>query len=151
MFYLTFEILIKDVKFSRKSIGIDKGLSTIGDGIVNLAYSIAKSLYLTKHSVNNKIIRTGKSVNKKVLSNALKNADMKDFARSRADAHDMADTAEAIVAYIWLNNKLAFGEIVALLEENLSGDLHQNQEENNAATEAFTNLLKAAKKHLPEV
>ncbi len=147
---MSFEILVKDVKFSRKSIGIDKGLATIGDGVVNLAYSIAKSLYLTKHSVNNKIIRTGKSVNKKVLSNALKNADMKDFARSRSDAHDMADTAEAIVAYIWLNNKLAFSEIVTVLEEKLSGDLRQNQEENKAATVAFTSLLTAAKKYLPE-
>ena len=47
---MDYEFLIADLnrKKSQKSIGTDKGLAKIGDGIVNLAYSVAKSIYLTK-------------------------------------------------------------------------------------------------------
>ena len=105
MFY---DFLIKDIELnkSQKILGTDKGLAKIGDSIVNLAYSMAKSIYLTKNSKNNKIVRTGWKVSKTVLANALKETGMKNFARSRANAHDIADTAEALVAYVWLKEKM---------------------------------------------
>jgi len=148
---MAYTFLISDLNRlnTQKSIGTDKGLAKIGDGIVNLAYSMAKSIYLTKNSSNN-ILRTGLKVSKKILSNALKNAEMKSFARSRADAHDLANTVEAILAYVWLSNKITLHEIIDFLTENLSGNLHNRTEEIHSATEAFTNLLNYIKKDLPE-
>ena len=109
---MSYKFLISDLN-SQKRIGTDKGLAKIGDGIVNLTYSIAKSIYLTENRVN--ILRTGLKVSKTILSNALKNADMKKFAKNRADAHDLANTVEAIVAYVFLNNKMTLNEIIDFL------------------------------------
>ena len=144
---MSYEFLIRDLN-SQKSIGTDKGLAKIGDGIVNLAYSIAKSIYLTENSSN--ISRTGLKVNKTILSNALKNANMKNFAKKRADAHDLANTVEALVAYVFLNNNITLSEIIDFLKKNLSGNIQNRTQEAIAATNAFTNLLIHIKKFLPE-
>ena len=144
---MSYKFLISDLN-SQKRIGTDKGLAKIGDGIVNLAYSIAKSIYLTENSSN--IIRTGIKVNKTILSNALKNAGMKNFAKNRADAHDLANTVEAIIAYVYLNNKMTLNEIIDFLKDNLSGDIQSRTLEIKNASVAFTNLLNYTKKFLPE-
>ena len=144
---MSYKFLISDLN-SQKRIGTDKGLAKIGDGIVNLAYSIAKSIYLTENSSN--ILRTGIKVNKTILSNALKNADMKNFAKNRADAHDLANTVEAIVAYVLLNDKMTLNEIIDFLKDNLSGDIQSRTLEIKNASVAFTNLLNYTKKFLPE-
>jgi len=88
---MPYDFLLKDINstLTCKSIGTDRGLAKIGDGIVNLTYSIAKSIFLTKVNKNNKSIRTGLKVSKKILAEALKKADMKKFSKSRADAHDL--------------------------------------------------------------
>ncbi len=149
---MDYEFLIEDLnKFkSQKSIGTDKGLAKIGDGIVNLAYSVAKSIFLTKNNLQHKIYRTGSKVSKQILANALKNADMKDFAKNRADAHDLADTGEALVAYVWLSKNLTLNEIIDFLTNKLSGDLTNRSEEIKSATIAFTNLFINIRKFLPE-
>ncbi len=149
---MDYEFLIEDLnKFkSQKSIGTDKGLAKIGDGIVNLAYSVAKSIFLTKNNLQHKIYRTGSKVSKQILANALKNADMKDFAKNRADAHDLADTGEALVAYVWLSKNLTLNEIIGFLTNKLSGDLTNRSEEIKSATIAFTNLFINIRKFLPE-
>lgn len=148
---MNFEFLISDLNKNKnlfqKAIGTDKGLAKIGDGIVNLAYSVAKSSYLTNNSKN--IIRTGLKVSKTILSNALKNANLKDFAKNRANAHDLANTVEALIAYVWLNNNITLNEIIKLLIDNISGDLTIRTEEIKNATIAFTNLLNHLKKFLP--
>ena len=144
---MSYKFLISDLN-SQKRIGTDKGLAKIGDGIVNLAYSIAKSIYLTENSSN--ILRTGIKVNKTILSNALKNAGMKNFAKNRADAHDLANTVEAIIAYVLLNDKMTLNEIIDFLKDNLSGDIQSRTLEIKNATVAFTNLLNFIKKFLPE-
>jgi len=144
---MSYKFLISDLN-SQKRIGTDKGLAKIGDGIVNLAYSIAKSIYLTENSSN--ILRTGIKVNKTILSNALKNAGMKNFAKNRADAHDLANTVEAIVAYVLLNDKMTLNDIIDFLKDNLSGDIQSRTLEIKNATVAFTNLLNYTKKFLPE-
>ncbi|MHA1275442.1 MAG: ribonuclease III family protein [Promethearchaeota archaeon] len=149
---MDFKSLLKDInsyKF-RKIIGTDKGLAKIGDGLVNLSYSVAKSLYLTKNSTENNSIRTGLKVSKTILANALKNADMKSFAKNRADAHDLADTVEAIIAYIWLNKNMTVSEIIEFITNNLNGDLTIRNEEIKCATIAFEKLLKHIKQFLPE-
>ena len=147
---MDYKFLIRDLNLNKaqRAIGKDKGLAQIGDGIVNLTYSMAKSMFLTKNNENNQIFRTGVKVSKKILANALKNADMKDFAKTRADAHDLANTTEALVAYVWLNNHLSLHEIIDLLSSNLSGDLSIRNEEIKIATEAFTKLLTHIKKFL---
>ncbi len=149
---MDYEFLIRDLNISKsqKAIGTDKGLAKIGDGIVNLTYSMAKSIVLTQSNLNNKVLRTGLKVSKKILADSLKNADMKKFAKSRADAHDLADTVEALVAYIWLSNQMSLNEIIDLLTSNLSGNLTIRSEEIKNATEAFTKLLITIKKLLPQ-
>jgi hypothetical protein len=146
-----YDFLLKDLKkdFTPKKIGTDKGLAKIGDGVVNLSYSLAKSIYLTQNSKTNNIIRTGIKVSKNILAEALKLANMKEFAKSRADAHDMADTVEALVAFIYLNNSMSMNDITNHLLEDLSGNLLNRQEEIESARKAFTSLLKEMKKYLP--
>ena len=148
---MDYDFLISDLNLnkSQKGIGTDKGLAKIGDGNVNLVYSVAKSIYLTKNNLNNKNVRTGKKVGKTILGDALKNANMKHFAKTRANAHDLADTVESLVAYIWLNNNMTLKEIIHFLVDNLSGDLYNRTEEIINATVTFTNLLNHIKKFLP--
>ena len=148
---MPFEFLIIDLPDLQKSIGTDKGLAKIGDNVVNLSYSLAKSIHLTKNNLQNKTVRTGLKVNKTILANALKNADMKKtFAKTRADAHDLADTVEALIAYVWISNKMTLNEIVSFLTEHLAGDLTIRSQEIEKATKAFTNLLIYMKKFLPD-
>ncbi len=146
---MPFKILLRDVKESQKSIGTDKGLAKIGDPVVNLAYSIAKSLKLSQDSSNNRVYRTGNKVSKEVLSSALKLALMRNFAKTRADSHDMADSVEAIIAYAWLKDIITIDQMISFLAENLQGNLKDRKEEINAAIIAFKNLLLHVKKSLP--
>ncbi len=149
---MAYNFLLKDLNLNltQKSIGTDKGLAKIGDGVVNLTYSVAKSMYLTRNNKNNKIIRTGKKVNKTILAEALKDANMKSFSRNRANAHDLADTVEAIIAYIWFSEKMAMEEMINLLADSLTGDLYIRHIEIESAKIAFTKLLNHIKKYLPE-
>lgn len=149
---MVYDFLIKDIssKTSQKAIGTDKGLAKIGDGIVNLTYSVAKSIYLTKNNLNNKIIRTGKKVNKSILADALRNANLKIYAKTRADAHDLADTVEALIAYMWLSGNMSLDTMINIISENLSSGFHSRTAEIKNATMAFTRLLEYMKKYLPE-
>jgi hypothetical protein len=150
---MDYEFLIKDIdlNISQKNIGTDKGLAKIGDGIVNLSYSVAKSIFLTKNNLNKKVIRTGSKVSKNILAIALKNADLRKFAKTRADSHDLADTAEAIIAYIWLHGKFDLHDMINILVNNLKGNLYNRTEEIKYATEAFTILFANIKPFLPKI
>jgi len=149
---MSYDFLLKDINhnLTQKSIGTDKGLAKIGDGVVNLTYSIAKSIVLTRNSKNNNTIRTGLKVSKMILANALKEADMKNFAKNRSDAHDLADTVEALVAYVWLIKKMTIEDIINFLVGSLNGNLTVRGEEIKNATIAFRKLLNEIKKYLPE-
>ena len=149
---MDYEYLIRDLNQtnSRKIIGTDKGLAKIGDGVINLAFSVAKSIFLTSNSTNKKIVRTGLKVNRNILSNALKNANMKDFAKRRGDAHDLADTVEAIIAYVWLSEKMTLSDIIDFLKNHFEGDFRIKAQESKSATQAFTKLLIHVIKYLPE-
>jgi len=149
---MSFDFLLKDLNnnLTQKSIGTDKGLAKIGDSIVNLTYSVAKSIVLTRNSKTIKSIRTGMKVSKTILANALKKADMKKFSKSRADAHDIADTVEALIAYVWFIKKMTIEDIINFLVDSLDENLTVRSEEIKNATVAFTNLLIHIKKYLPE-
>jgi hypothetical protein len=148
---MVYDFLVKDLKLhlSQKSIGTDKGLAKIGDGIVNLVYSVAKSIYLTKATNTKAVIRTGTKVSRTILSDALRHSDMKDFSKSRADAHDLADTVESIIAFVWLNNDITIHLMIDLLVASLHGNLNNRKEEIANAKEAFTELLNNIKQYLP--
>ena len=75
---------------------------------------------------------------------------MKDFAKNRANAHDLADTVEALIAYVWLGKKMTLNEIIDFLGENISGDLTIRTEEIKNATDAFCSLLRWIRKFLPK-
>jgi len=149
---MSFDFLLKDLNnnLTQKSIGTDKGLAKIGDSIVNLTYSVAKSIVLTRNSKTKKTIRTGMKVSKTILANALKKADMKRFSKSRADAHDIADSVEALIAYVWFIEKMTIEDIINFLVDSLKENLTVRSEEIKNATVAFTNLLIHIKKYLPE-
>jgi len=148
---MPYEFLLTDINknLTEKAIGTDKGLAKIGDGIVNLAYSVAKSIYLTRNNASKRSIRTGMKVGKNILAEALKEASMKSFAKNRADSHDLADTVESLIAYVWLSGKISTKEIIDFLASNFSGDLNNRVQEINSARQAFTNLLKLIKKFIP--
>ncbi|MGV9172774.1 MAG: ribonuclease III family protein, partial [Promethearchaeia archaeon] len=150
---MDFKFLIDDLQSAphlQKRIGTDKGLAKIGDGIVNLTYSVAKSLYLSEQRASKQPKRTGKKVGKKILAQALKNAELKQFAKNRADAHDLADTAEAIIAYVWLSQELSVKQIIEILYKCLQGSLEKRIEERKNAIVAFTRLLLYLKRFLPK-
>ncbi|MFX1449131.1 MAG: ribonuclease III family protein [Promethearchaeota archaeon] len=149
---MSYDFLLKDFNntLTQKSIGTDKGLAKIGDSIVNLTYSVAKSIVLTRNSKNDKSVRTGVKVSKTILANAIREAEMKEFSKSRADAHDMADTAEALIAYTWLLKRMTIEDIINFLVDSLRGNLTVRHEEIQNATKAFRKLLIEIKKYLPE-
>ena len=149
---MSYDFLLKDLNnnLTQKSIGTDKGLAKIGDSIVNLTYSVAKSIVLTRNSKTKNPIRTGMKVSKTILANALKKADMKKFSKNRADAHDIADSVEALIAYVWIIEKMTIEDIINFLVESLKENLTVRSEEIKNATVAFTNLLIHIKKYLPE-
>jgi dsRNA-specific ribonuclease len=148
---MAYDFLVKDLKLhlSQKSIGTDKGLAKIGDAIVNLVYSVAKSIYMTKTTNTKVVIRTGTKVSKTILADALRHSDMKGFSKSRADAHDLADTVEAIIAFVWLNNDITIHQMIDLLVASLHVNLNNRKEEIANAKEAFTELLNNIKQYLP--
>ena len=74
---------------------------------------------------------------------------MKDFSKSRADAHDLADTVEAIIAFVWLNNDITIHQMIDLLAASLHGNLNIRKEEIATAKAAFTELLNNIKQYLP--
>jgi hypothetical protein len=148
---MAYDFLLKDLQsnLTQKAIGTDKGLAKIGDGVVNLIYSVAKSIFLTKTSHSKLAMRTGKKVSKTILAEALKEANMKGFSRSRADAHDLADTVESVIAYVWLNGDITIKQLIDFLTEGLKGNLNNRTEETYSARFAFIKLLNHIKQYLP--
>jgi len=124
-----------------KEIGTHKGLAKIGDTVVNLAYSIVKSRVLKKLDSRN--------VNRTILSNALRANDMKQYARNRADSHDMADTVEAFVGYVFIHELWTIDQIAEILWNSMQkSTLADEKIEIAAASEGFTELLLKIKETL---
>ncbi|MBS7632847.1 hypothetical protein KEJ15_04395 [Candidatus Bathyarchaeota archaeon] len=87
----------------------DRGLASLGDSFVNFVCSIALSNKMGKP--------IGTKVKGKVLAEALKKAELRGHAPSRRTRHMLADAAEALMAYAWLNGYVEFGECVSTLEK----------------------------------
>jgi hypothetical protein len=123
-------------------IALNKGLAKIGDGFVNLAYSIAKSQ--TLKSI------TGWKVSTEVLAKALHDSEFRSYLPSRLTAHQRANAVEAILGYLWLSNKITIEKVVEILCAELSTSTYTSRAaEKRGATEAFTQLLLKVKQFLP--
>ena len=107
---------------------VDSNLAAFGDTWANLIYSIYVS-YKCKSL-------TGTRVGSRILSEALKQEDLRNLMPSRVTRHKLADAAEALLGYAWLKGVISINESIGLL---LRGD---------EVIDAFTILLLEIKKRL---
>jgi hypothetical protein len=87
----------------------DHRLASLGDSYINLAYSLALSNRTGKPS--------GAKVKGRVLAEALRKAELREYLPSRMTRHMLADAAEALIVYAWLNRHVTLEESVAILEK----------------------------------
>ncbi|MHA2600962.1 MAG: ribonuclease III family protein [Candidatus Thorarchaeota archaeon SMTZ1-83] len=121
----------------------DKGLAKVGDGLVNLCYSLAKSEVLGE--------ATGEKVRDSVLARALRATPIYGHISRRTDSGAAADAFEAVVAYLWLTGKTTTETLVSTLVEKL--DIHSEmnrKQEGEIAVEAFRNVLEGLMDLLPD-
>jgi len=120
----------------------DKGLAKVGDNLVNLCYSLAKSQILRK--------MTGEKVRDSVLARAIRKTSTYNHMKRRTDAGRAADAYEAIMAYLWLSEKITIQDIVQSLCKTL--DINNNtsrKKEGELAALSFQSLLEQYEKQLP--
>ena len=121
----------------------DKGLAKIGDNLVNLCYSLAKSQVLGK--------LTGEKVRDSVLARAIRKTSVYTHMNRRTDAGRAADAYEAIMAYLWLSDKISIQNIVQSLTETLDIDNTTNRKrEGEISASSFQCLLEKYMKQLPQ-
>ena len=101
-----------------KEIMLDRGLASLGDALVNFAFSLALSLEKGRP--------TGRRLDNRLLAEALRASGLRREAPRRMDRHALADAMEAILAYGWLTGLVSFWDIVKALRsqdliEGLSG------------------------------
>ena len=92
---------------SLRDIMLDGGLAALGDALVNFAYSLALSL--------DKGAPTGSRLDNRVLSEALRASGLREAAPKRMSRHQLADAAEALLAYAWLTGVMGFWDLVEAL------------------------------------
>jgi hypothetical protein len=95
---------------SLAAILADHNLAALGDAFINFVYSLALS---TKKGVPD-----GKKVKGSMLAEALRRAGLREYVPSSVSSHMLADAAEALLVYAWLQNCLTLEESVATLEKN---------------------------------
>lgn len=121
----------------------DRGLAKVGDNLVNLGYSLAKSLVLGK--------LTGEKVRDSVLARAIRGTSVYHHMNRRTDIGRAADAYEAIIAYLWLSEKITIQGIVKSLSNTLHIDHTTNRKkEGELAALSFQHLLEQSIQHLPQ-
>jgi hypothetical protein len=119
---------------SVEEIMSDKGLAKVGDGIVNLCYSLAKSKVLG--------YATGEKVRDTVLAQAIRATEVYRHISRRTDVGKAADAYEAIIAYLWMTGKITIQSAVDTLTQTLHIDTKTNRkEEGEIAAQAFQYLV----------
>jgi hypothetical protein len=106
----------------------DRNLAALGDAYINFAYSLALS--------HKKGKPCGKKVKGSALAEALRKADLRKTLPSRKDRHELADAAEALLAYSWLLK-------LTTLEEDVQTLVQADSLENG-----LTNLLMEAEEKI---
>ena len=99
----------------------DHKLAQLGDAYINFVYSLAIS--------NRSREPTGAKVKGSILATAIKKAGLRNYLPSRMTRHMMADAAESLIVYAWLNNHITIEESIITLEKT------------NDAIEGFSQLL----------
>ena len=126
-----------------RAIVRDKGLAKLGDNLVNLCYSLAKSEVLMEP--------TGEKVRDSVLARAIRGTPVYTHIGRRTDAGAAADAYEAIMAYLWLTGNLTIESMVSSLVDGLDIDSDTNRrQEGEIASRAFQKLLLSVMAHLPD-
>jgi len=124
------------------SIMQDKGLAKIGDGIVNLCYSLAKSLVIGG--------ATGEKVRDSVLARAIRSTSLYQHMGRRTDIGRAADAYEAIMAFLWLKGTMTIEAAVTTLVPLLEiGTTTSRTREGEVAARAFQALLEENLNQLP--
>jgi len=85
----------------------DHDLASLGDAYVNFLYSLALSSRKRKP--------VGTKVKGSVLAEALRKAGLRDCLGSGMSRHALADAAEALIVYAWLNGCITLDESVAIM------------------------------------
>jgi hypothetical protein len=112
----------------------DKGLAKVGDAIVNLCYSLAKTLVLGR--------ATGEKVQDVVLARAIRATPVYRQLNRKTDAGTAADAYEAILSFLWMKGSVTIEEIVQHLVPLLTIDAATSRkQERVVAIDAFTSLL----------
>jgi hypothetical protein len=125
-----------------ESIMHDKGLAKVGDGLVNFCYSLAKSLVLG-HA-------TGEKVRDSVLARAIRSTSVYSHMNRRTDAGRAADAYEAIMAYLWMTEKITISDMVNSLSKSLEiSSTTSRKKEGDIAAVAFQKFLESNIEHLP--
>jgi len=106
----------------------DHDLAALGDAFINFVYSLALSL--------RKGHPTGKKVKGSLLAEALRRAGLREHVPSSVSSHVLADAAEALLVYAWLNGCMTLDESVAVVGKA------------EDAVEGLSLLLAAAKKRV---
>jgi hypothetical protein len=120
----------------------DKGLAKVGDGIVNLCYSLAKSRVLG-HA-------TGDKVRDSVLARAIRATEVYRYISRRTDSGRAADAYEAIIAYLWMKGTITVQETVDALAKTLQIDSKTNRKkEGEIAALTFQHFLEQHIDSLP--
>jgi hypothetical protein len=120
----------------------DKGLAKVGDGIVNLCYSLAKSRVLG-HA-------TGEKVRDSVLARAIRATEVYSHITRRTDSGTAADAYEAIIAYLWMTGKITVQDTVDALAQTLQIDSKTNRKkEGEIAALSFQHFLEQHIDSLP--
>jgi hypothetical protein len=99
----------------------DHTLAALGDAYINFAYSLALSMKKRQPS--------GAKVKGSVLAEAFRRAGLRKHMPSRVSSHMLADAAEALIVYAWLNGHMPLNECVSIL--------HKSED----SVEGFTRLL----------
>ncbi len=120
----------------------DKGLAQIGDNLVNLCYSLAKSVVLGKAG--------GEKVRDSVLARAIRSTVVYKRIGRRTDAGGAGDAYEAILGWLWMTNRITVKKIVEHLTPHLDIDSKTNRKkEGEISAQAFQSLLELVMQDLP--
>jgi len=96
-------------KRALREIMLDRGLAGLGDALLNFAFSLALSLEEGRPM--------GRRLDNRFLAEALRASGLRGEAPRRMDKHELADAAEAILAYGWLTGLVSFWDIVEALRD----------------------------------
>jgi hypothetical protein len=118
----------------------DKGLSTLGDSLVNFLYSLALSEFTGRPA--------GGRVPNAALAIAVERAGLRHLIPPRTDKHGKGDIVEAILAYAWLEGVFTIEEGVKVLHENFNEDVLHPYRNREVLGRAFGELLKTIRERM---